>query len=63
MDTYHAAHWLDLSYSSSSEEEEEDKRYSSKISDTEDPKEQYSGTGVCGCGGNAEGNVGSETKS
>ena len=30
MDTYHAAHWSDLSYSSSSEEEEET-RYSSTI--------------------------------
>ena len=28
MDTYHAAHWSDISYSSS--EEDEDKRYKSK---------------------------------
>ena len=33
-----------------------------KMCDMEDPKEQFSGTEVCGCGGNAEGNVGSKTE-
>ena len=42
MDTYHAAHWSDISYSSS---EEEDERY--RYDDCVDPLVKYLHTIVC----------------